>query len=397
MKPGQGRIDDSWDSPRFRERDTPWAAGCRLLQGWWREHVLHMPPGPSSRSKPGRLAVSMLPFEADPGDQFLTVAAEEAVTDRLAEGQHSGIIASDRLYRNLLSSQPLAFNLFGPFTHDPDGLLGWVATIDAAATEVTGVHFEWAPPKDQHFGGGSAFDVFVTYRARGRIRFLGVECKYAEDLRASGIKVRDTYRHFTDAHQGWRDGAAQRLDQPHLRQFWLNTLLTQSLADNDDYETGTCVVLTSAADSAACDAVDAVRAEVVHPDAWLRWSSYEEVLALITPASADWVDTFRRRYLDFRPVAHLLDDQDPRQPGVAEEHLTHALSFLLAVGGRVLRSGSVIEQIIEAHHEDRLAPGPPPQSDLAARAQHLAEALQDLRADLADLHARIEPPGPRSC
>lgn len=336
----------------------------------------------------------MLPLDSDPDHQFLTVAAGDAVTERLAEGQHSGIITRDRLYRNLLSSQPLAFNLFGPFRAEPEGLLGWVASIDVEATDVTGVRFEWAPPKDQHFGGGSAFDVFVNYRAGDRNRFLGVECKYAEDLRASGIKVRNTYRDFTVQHPDWRSGAADRLDKPHLRQFWLNTLLTQSLANSGDYETGTCVVLTCAADSAAWNAVDEVRAQLVHPDEWLRWASYEEVLGLTSPTDLNWADVFARRYLDFGPVSHLLDAEDPRKADGAEEELAGAPSFLLAMGGRVLGGGSVIEQVIEAHSEGRLRPGPPSRSDLSARARRLAEDLRDLRADLADLHSRIQP---RNC
>jgi hypothetical protein len=303
-----------WDDARWREKDNKWTAGCRWLQAWWRHEELGLDPGPLSPKNPGRLVASMLPIDAPAGSNFLSAEIVEVVAARLDEGNHSGMINVDRLQRNLLSSQPACFNLFGPYVSEPNGLLGWVKTIDSAAAEVSSVRFEWAPPRESHFGGGSAFDAFVTYLTSvGRDRFLGVEVKYAENLAESSIDVRDVYVNFTESSEFWVRGASERLNTARLKQFWLNTLLGQSLATRGDrFETGSVVVVAPGADRSARSASGAVRKELVDPNRWLTWSPFEQVLEHAPTASA--VD-FRRRYLDFGPVAHLLDDDDPRRCG----------------------------------------------------------------------------------
>lgn len=308
-----------WDDPTWKERDTPWAAGCRWLQSWWRSEELGLAPGPHKRSNPDRLVASMLPLDAPRGANFLTEPAATAAFDRLAEPGGSGIIEEDRLVRNLLSSQPACFNLFGPFVDEPNRLLPWVQRIDAEATSVSEVRFEWAPPKAEHFGGGSAFDAFVAYRAGEAERFLGVECKYAENLAASPYKPRDVHGDWTTPAHGWRDDALDRLQARHRWQLWLNTLLAQSLVAKDQrWDDGTAVVVACAADEKAKAATDEVRVELDEPDRWLRWSPYEDVLTAVGDAGPDgWANRFRRRYLDFTPVAHLLASGDSRrrQPG----------------------------------------------------------------------------------
>lgn len=304
----QRTIDLPWDDPAWREPDNPWTASCRWLQAWWRTHELHAKPGPISKEN-SRLVASMLAFDAPPGSNFLSPEIRDAIVARLAEGNHSGIIAKDRLLRNLLSSQPTCFNLFGPFVSRPAALTDWVRWLDPLASQATAVRFEWAPPREEHFDGGSAFDAFIEYvTASGGRRFVGVECKYAEDLQRTSIEVRDVYTSFTNASGNWRAGASTRLNAKHLRQFWLNTLLAESLAmrGNGGYETGLAVVVAAGADRSAAETTDAVRAELADPDSRLKWSSYEDVLARVD-GFHDWKDRFTRRYLDLRPVEHLLN------------------------------------------------------------------------------------------
>jgi len=304
----------SWDDRRWVESDTPWAAGCRWLQSWWRAQVLNALPGPKSSSG-GKLVCSMLPLDIGQAANFLGADIEAAVAARLSEGGHSGIIAKDRLYRNLLSSQPMCFNLFGPFVKHPDHLIEWVRTLDDSAVKVRRIRFEWAPERCSHFDGGSAFDAFVEYTAStGGERFIGVECKYAENLERSTIKLRNVYGDYTAGSANWRDGASARLSAKHLRQFWLNTLLAQSLVDRGGgtYESGLVVVVAAAADRSADEATASVRSDLIEADRWLRWCPYESVLDA-TAGHDQWRQMFAKRYLDFGPVNHLLAANDPRQ------------------------------------------------------------------------------------
>lgn len=380
----------AWDDLRWREKDNAWTAGCRWLQSWWRENQLGFPAGELSKRDGSRRVASMLPLDAPRDANFLVPSAAKAVDERLAEGNRSGIVDEDRLRRNLLSSQPACFNLFGPFVEDPQTLLPWVQLFDTQAERVFKVRFEWAPDRSRHFGGGSAFDVFVDYGAGGR-RFLGIECKYAEDLAATSIKVREPYVTFTDGGSDWREGASRRLDVPRLRQLWLNTLLAQSLVRREEtYESGTVVVVACRADGAAREATGLVRAELHHPDVWLRWCPYEEMLDSIR-GHDEWVDRFRRRYLDFGPVAHLLPPDDPRLRRDEEPRNICGLRDLLTIGQRVTGEGSVLEQIVRAVEDGRL-PGASTidVEGVGARAAQLADDLKAWRQAAYEVWQHIE-------
>jgi hypothetical protein len=238
---------------------------------------------------------------------FLSDNVVASVDDRLAQVGAGGLVNEDRLRRNLLSSQPLCFNLFGHLRSDPSALLDWVQGYAPDASEVTRVEVEWAPPKEKHFDGGSAFDAFVEYRkAQGGLGFVGVECKYAEDLPRTDVKVvREVYKEFTDGCGRWKPDAVEHLDVKGLRQFWLNTLLAQSMAATDTYVEGRCVVMSHSLDGKALQATESVRALLVD-DTDLTWVSYDALLANVAGQQHDsWRKAFEERYLDLTPTGHL--------------------------------------------------------------------------------------------
>lgn len=315
-EPSHPTVDTPWDDPAWAERsDSPWQAGLRWQQAWWRHHHLRIPPGPFSPARPGRLVSSTLALDADPDANFLSPEVAEAVKSRLVAGG-GGLVSEDRLRRMLLSSQPMCFNLFGHLRSEDmrDALLSWLKTIASAARRVTRVEVEWAPPPEEHFRGGSAFDAFIEYeRVDGLLGFVGIECKYHEDLVKSDVsKVRDVYRDATRDNGRWQDGAADRLDRRGRRQFWLNTLLAQSLAATNRYAEGCCVITACAEDRAAKQAFADVRDKLVDQSD-LVWQPWETIVAAID-GHDDWKKRFRTRYLDFSPITPLLADDDPRRP-----------------------------------------------------------------------------------
>ena len=93
-----------------------------------------------------------------------------------------------------------------------------------------------------------------------------MECKYAEDLKASlRAPAAGKYVSATTTPP-WSEGAGEILDQTGLRQFWYNQLLTQVVASYGRYVEGFGVVVACSADRATRDAVSAVRATLVHQD-----------------------------------------------------------------------------------------------------------------------------------
>lgn len=297
-------------------------------------------PGYHRVSEPDRLVVSTLDRTCHPDTNFLSPQTAEAAAERLATPSDAGIVGEDRLRFNLLSSQPLCVNLFGHFRRNPAGLDRWVRHLTAgSAAEVVAVELEWAPPPAEHFGGGSAFDAFVEYRTTSGGRgFVGIECKYAEHLPTSDVKkVRDPYITWTREHGSWVEGAQDRLDTKGLRQFWINTLLAESVLERGGFNEGVAVVAACSADGGARSVFEAIAGEY-NGQVPLRWEPYESIVELVDGGD-DWQERFVRRYLDFSPITHLLSSDDPRQPERIDS------TTAMAIAERVLADGSVLEQL----------------------------------------------------
>jgi hypothetical protein len=255
----------------------------------------------------------MLPVGVGLEPNLMTPEARRSAQETLSGLRSSGrpgLIDEDRLQRNLLSSQPLCFNLFGYLGAHREALLPWVKGLAREANAVTAVELEWAPSHGTL--GGSAFDALIEYeRQDGSRGFLGVECKYAENLKKSQRDpAADKYLAVT-VPPLWRPGAAAALDRHGLRQLWYNQLLAQIVATSDRYSEGMGVVVACSADTAAREAVATVSGQLSTP-AQLRFCAIEDVLDPV-PGHDRWKSQFRSRYLDFSPIQHLLAKGDPRR------------------------------------------------------------------------------------
>lgn len=300
-----------WSDPSWNETgDTPWRRGLRLQQGWWRESQLGMPAGSDARRK--RPVLTMLPEGVGLSPNLMTpeaVTAGARAIKALRTSARPGLIDEDRLQRNLLSSQPLCFNLFGYLSTHPQALLPWLRTIAPHAASVTAVELEWAPADGAL--GGSAFDAYVEFtNIDESCGFLGIECKYAETLTASQRTA--AAAKYLDATRPplWRDEAATNLDSHGLRQLWYNQLLVQRLASRNDAH-GVGVVLVCRADFAAVHATSTVAAQLTDPST-LVFAAIEDLVGSVI-GHAEWKRAFTKRYLDFTPIQHLLPPGDPRR------------------------------------------------------------------------------------
>ncbi len=128
----------------------------------------------------------------------------------------------------------------------------------------------------------------------------------------------------------------------------------------------------------------AVRTDLEEPSKWLTWSSYETLIDIAAqdPALATWATTFKTRYLDFTPVAHLLAPDDRRRSGTPRQArgdqesidrfhtgLTHATTIV----ERVFGEGSILEQIDQGAPSNLVSIE---LATLAARLEELAEAMR---------------------
>ena len=304
-----------WTDAAWAESsDNRWQAGLRRQQAWWRETQLNMPAG-SRTKKPGdRLVSSMLPIGAGLEANVWTREGRQAVERARSDlAGRPGMIQPDRLERNLLSSQPLAFNLFGYLASYPDALLPWVRSFDRRAETVADVRLEWAQKGDAL--GGSAFDAFVEYLLpAGKRGFVGVEVKYNEDLAKAQPKMAGSkYTAETRRRTGdWRRGASPQLDRPKA-----SAVLVQPVARAADSRptgirrTGVRSLLPARLTRSAREVTANVAAFLTEPES-LQFSAIEEVVASVE-GHPDWHHEFTKRYTDFAPIQEFLPASDPRR------------------------------------------------------------------------------------
>ena len=324
--------------------DNPLQAGLRLQQAWWRQeclviseagHAKPQQPGGKSKARRNPVVSTMLPESVEGFASNLMT--DEAVASYVAAKEtlkgSPGIINEDRLRRDLMAAQPLCFNLFGYLAQsEPDALLAWVQGYAPEATSIVGIRLEHAPsaaelgeqPLD-----GAAFDAFVEYALPdGRLGFIGVETRYADDLAKgldlppAGSTARTKYVDATEVG-GWvEDAADDLLEHRRNMQFWVNQLLaqrTQRLVRNDDgaqrYAEHTVVVVATRQDISAQAVVDKV-AGLLADDArtTLRFCPLDEVVDKVV-GHEPWKHSMWQRYTDFTPIQRELEVGSPlKQP-----------------------------------------------------------------------------------
>lgn len=161
----------------------------RFHQGWWRTFVLNEPEGIYTDANDKSASVCNRINNGDTTlKNFITPEIGEIAKQTVENHKKipKGIIREDRLYDNLLSSQPLAFNFMGFLKSNPELALAFVNTLHPGVIEVDDVVFEFAPdnPPDH-----SAFDFGFIVRTEIGRGFIGFECKYTDTFsykRANG-------------------------------------------------------------------------------------------------------------------------------------------------------------------------------------------------------------------
>lgn len=156
--------------------DDPVTCRLRFHQSWWRVDRLGAPAGVDARGT--TYGNYLTEADASAGLNFLTPDIHRCALDRIDSG---GGVEKFRCTRNLLSSQPMAFNLFGPLHDDPDLAALLLNPLLPGGVATATVDIEWAPSKKLHLRDATSFDVVARYvRADGRNAIAGIETKLTE-------------------------------------------------------------------------------------------------------------------------------------------------------------------------------------------------------------------------
>lgn len=284
---------------------TDFASNARLLQSIWRtENGFEF-------EKYGNFL--QLDFAKETGANFLTKGIFEIVKLEV-ENKHIDrkVIQEPRIWNNLLSSQPLAFNLFGELKINKE-----LATIifkklypERNIKKVTAIEFEYSPGRknQKYTGDSSAFDVFIEYvTEQDKKGFFGIEVKYAEDLNDKPSTHKSTYETISSKSGIFEMSNMNRLKEKPLQQIWRDHLLTLSLfVTNNDYEIGDFIYLYPSENLNCKEGIENYKStfKKSHENYFKPLTIEKLVETIKIYCSAKWIIDFEDRYLKFNKISN---------------------------------------------------------------------------------------------
>lgn len=283
--------------------DCDFSAYARLLQSKWREEKGY----PIDKDKKYGNYID-LAFAKETKANFLTENIRQLISQEIADGKKKkSLIAEPRIWYNLLSSQPLCFNLFGELHYDLDLATRLFRKLFPERVEkVTAVKFEYSPGRGNfdYTGDHSAFDVFIEYTNKDKVGFIGIEVKYAESLKEETKEkaeknFRQRYVDLSNASNKFKPDSLELLKQPPLSQIWRDHLL--AIATEKDYDEGYFVFLFPSQNTQCQKGVDHYKTQLAF-DNEVQTGFYSRHLedfvnALNEISDAEWIKELRKRYL----------------------------------------------------------------------------------------------------
>ncbi|RZT84911.1 hypothetical protein EV383_1769 [Pseudonocardia sediminis] len=224
----------------------------------------------------------------------------KAVTDAPRTG---ALLFRPRLWVDLLSSQPLCFNMFGPLAADLELATTTLRQIWPDIRAVRDIRFEWSPGRIDatYTANRSAFDVFIEYDGDHGHSFIGIEVKYHEDLRGTPASNKDgLYVEIARDTAAFDPSTFHLLSALPLQQIWLDHLLALRMLDNsnDGWDAGTFVLLYPVGNT-RCAVAGRDYGRCLIDSRTFEARTLDEVVQAMRLVTTDaWPDEVYARYLD---------------------------------------------------------------------------------------------------
>lgn len=213
--------------------ETGFKKRMRLHQGWWRTNVLGEEPGLHPKIDTERICNTISNGNVSKKN-FLTSntisSVEQTLSDR--KEQEAGLMEQDRLFNNLLSSQPLCFNFFGELDADKDFGLSVLQSFYTNLTKLRRVIFEYAPIEN-YTKDNSAFDIAFEVEQNDKVGLIGWECKYTDSFSATEYD-KPSYRELFKNSSSFI-GDFDILKKSKTNQLFRNQLIAEGLLQNKKY------------------------------------------------------------------------------------------------------------------------------------------------------------------
>lgn len=222
---------------------------ARLHQAWWRLNVLCEPEG-DHPIRTDKTVCNTMSNGFETGNNFVTENTWHIVKQTLATRKEDAVgkIEENRLYNNLLSSQPLCFNFFAELTIDKGFGLQVLKNWWPEITELNEVLFEFSP-KENYTQDGSAFDVAFDVQFGNKRGFIGLECKYTDTFSYKpqksnsafygdkGNKNYETYiKLFNKCQSAFKRPYFDYVRSKNYNQLFRNQLMAEAMCHFNDYD-----------------------------------------------------------------------------------------------------------------------------------------------------------------
>lgn len=231
-----------------QDKNNKFRSRHRIHQGWWRSFVLAEEQG-RHPELPGEYICNTILNGADSRKNFLSSNTKNLVSEFVQEWRqrNTGKIDDDRLYNNLLSSQPLCINFFGELAVNTNLASSLLENYIGEPVSVTRVFFEYASA-DRYLGDNSAFDVAFEIHCGKKKGIFGLECKYTDTFsyrpKGSQVNYGDIGNKNHDAYVKIYNSAKDRfladydvfVKDKRFNQLFRNELIGRSLLVNGNYD-----------------------------------------------------------------------------------------------------------------------------------------------------------------
>jgi hypothetical protein len=249
--------------------------------------------------------------DGERGLNFLTPTIFAVARRRIQDGR--GAVEPHRLLCNMLSSQPMCFNLFGPLASDLDLATRLMRPVlPDRLDRVLRVVIEFAPePASAYLADRTAFDAFVEYRRPdGKLGCLGIETKLSEPFSPRHYDG-PAYRRWMELPDSpFRPEAHTLVDAVPHKQLWRDHLLAIAMRarPGSPYAASSLLVIRHPLDAACATITTTYRTLLRSEDTFLDYA-LDRLVSLwaqqpLTADEASWLGEFRRRYLDLAASEH---------------------------------------------------------------------------------------------
>jgi hypothetical protein len=293
---------------------SPFQRKARILQSLWREQH-RLPIGTQTTPRGGQRPLGSrlaMPEAQTQLWNFLSDTTKAVVRDEVLNyaASKGKLYARPRIFSDLLSSQPLTFNLFAELQRDlplATKVLGSLTSSRVHA--VTAIRFEHSPGRAnaRYTGDKSAFDVFVEYQtATGGRGCIGVEVKYHENLLGKAAATTERHHEVCTTMACFKTDALSRLRQSPLQQIWRDHLLVGATQHADAYDDAFFLLLYPEQNPHVQSAAAAYAGCLTTPGSFYPVTLESFTRHLRPHTKSPWLDRFQDRYLNFPKVDALL-------------------------------------------------------------------------------------------